>query len=217
MKLLNLLRNQEWRLALCTAGVIVLIAGPMHPESDAHDSIREELATMTGNERWVPVHSLLVVSAILLATGLWLAHRNNVWPWLSRRTLLVVAIALSAYVVESIFHLAAAVDVDHLAAGEASPVAFTHLALSVVLYPVSGLAIAVLAAKQLSVWTLGQRTFAVAGMIGGVVHAVSVPMTLALPNIELSPMFAISGILIALWSISTGLVGVRSQARPALA
>ena len=45
------------------------------------------------------------------------------------------------YLIEAVFHLAAVVDSDALARGDAAPVAFTHMGLALVLSPVAGLAV----------------------------------------------------------------------------
>lgn len=211
--LMNLLRNHGWRLALISSGVVMLIAGPMHPEAEASDSMRQELATMTADDRWVPGHALIVLSTVLLALGLWTASRTRAWPKSVHRALRLAVVAVSLYVVETVFHLASAVDTDALQAGEGAPVAFTHVALAAVLYPVSGLAIAFLASKLWRAWASPQKLLAVPGIVGGMVHAFSVPLTLTLPDAELTPAFAGASILIAIWSVSAGIVGIRSQAR----
>lgn len=209
---MNPLRTHLWRLALVASGVLLAVGGPMHPESDARDSLREELATMTADERWVPGHSLIVVSTLLLATGLWLARRDHAWPERVQRTLALAATAVSLYVVETVAHLAAASDSHALAHGEAAPVAFTHIGLSVVLYPLTGLAVAALALSFARVQTGWRRGVVGLGMLSGVLHALSVPLTLVLPDVELSPVFAAAALSLAVWSIGTGLVGAPARA-----
>ena len=54
---------------------------------------------------------------------------------------------------------------------------------------------------------------AVPGVAGGVLHALSVPLVLLFPDTELTAAFAGAAILIALWSIGTGLVGLRETVR----
>jgi hypothetical protein len=202
---MNLLRNHAWRLALILSGGVMMIAGPMHPEAEATDSLREELATMTGHDNWVPGHTLIVLSATLLALGLWAAYRSRTWPTSTRRALKIAVVTASLYVVETVFHLASAVDHDALHAGEAAPVAFTHVGLAIVLYPVSGLAIAFLAFSLWRAWSLPKKLLALPGIVGGLAHALSVPLSLAFPDTEFTPVFAGSAMLIAVWSILTGL------------
>lgn len=203
------LRTHGWRLLLLASGAFMLAGGPRHPESDASHPLREELATMTAHPDWVPAHALVLVSTVLLALGLWSARASGTWPSSTRRSLTVGAIAVSVYVVEAAFHLAAVVDSHALAHGGAAPVALTHVGLSVVLYPVTGLAIAGLAlsyGRALGGW---RRLVGGVGVVAGVAQATSVPLTLLLPDAELSPVFASAAILTAGWAIGMGVGGVR--------
>jgi hypothetical protein len=210
---MNLDPKNRWRVALVLAGAAMAIGGPLHPSSDAADPMREELATMTADDAWVLSHSLLVVGFVLLAAGLWAAHRVGAWPESARKPLRIAAIAMSAYVVETVFHLAAVVDSDALAAGDAAPVAFTHLGLAAVLYPVSGLALAWLGVHVYRAVGLPEKVFGVIAVVGGVLHAVSVPLTLLSPDLETTPLFASSGMLIAAWAIGVGVSGLRTAGR----
>ena len=207
------LRSHGWRLLLVAAGAFMLAGGPRHPEVDASHPLREELATMTAHPDWVPAHTLILVGTVLLALGLWAARASRTWPTSIQRALTIGALAVSLYVVEAAFHLAAVVDSDALAHGHAAPVAFTHVGLSVVLYPVTGLAVAWLAlsyGRALGGWRI---VIAALGVLAGLAQATSVPLSLLLPDAELSPVFAAAGILTALWSIGTGAAGVRARVR----
>lgn len=207
----SFLRRHGWRLALVASGVLASVGGPLHPSSESTDSMREELATMTSDPSWVPGHSLIAIATLLMALGLWGAWRTRAWP-AAGRVVLVAAVAVSAYVVETVAHLAAVVDSDELAAGEPAPVAFTHLGLAAVLYPVTGMAVVALAVTLARrQWRGPAVALAVPGVVGGTAHALSVPLTLLLPDAETTPLFAIAGMMIALWSIAAGLVGLRSR------
>ena len=209
---MQFLNTQAWRLAFVASGTAMVLGGRMHPEADSKESLRQELATMTSDDSWILSHSLVVLSTVLLAAGLWLAHRSRSWPASTHRALRLAAIAVSVYVVETVFHLASTFDTESLRNGDVAPVAFTHIALSIVLYPVSGLAIAYLAAKVLLSTRSPRWLVAVPGVAGGVLHALSVPLAVLLPNTELTPAFAGAALLIAIWSIGTGLVGLRERA-----
>ena len=78
------LRTHGWRIALIASGIAMLAGGPRHPEADAKDSLREELATMTAHPDWVPAHTLIVLSTLLLAVGLATAYGQNAWPTVHR-------------------------------------------------------------------------------------------------------------------------------------
>jgi hypothetical protein len=203
-------RPHGWRLALLASGVTMLAGGALHPDADAQDSLREELATMTADDRWVPGHTLLLIGTVLLVGGLWAARRAQVWPRVGRALPVAIA-ALAVYVVETVFHLAAAVDSHALHEGHAAPVAFTHIGLASVLYPLSGLAVVFLAATLVRVQSGVRRAVAVLGILGGLAHAASVPLTMLLPDTELTPVFAAAGILLALWALGTGATGAAAR------
>ncbi len=204
-------RPQGWRWVLLASGAALLAGGPMHPDSDASDSIREELATMTADDMWVPGHTLLVAGTLLLVAGLWMARRQQVWPQAAGRPLTVAIVALSLYAVETVFHLAAVVDSHALHAGHAAPVAFTHLGLAAVLYPISGLAVVYLAATLARIQGGVHRVVALFGVVGGLAHAVVVPLTFLSPDTEFSPLFAVAGVLLALWASGTAATGARAE------
>jgi hypothetical protein len=201
----------RWRPLLVAAGVCMAAAGPLHPESDASGTTREELATMTAGDTWVISHAGVALGTVLLALGLWSAHRGGRWPAATHRALRIAAIAVSVYVVETVMHLAAVIDEDALAAGDPAPIAFTHLGLAAVLYPVSGLAIVALALRLASTVTLGHKVLAAIGVVAGLAHAVAVPLTLLAPDTETTPVFAVGGVLLAAWSIGMGIAGIRDR------
>ncbi|MGK5115706.1 hypothetical protein [Geodermatophilus sp. CPCC 205506] len=207
----TLRRPQGWRSALLASGLTMLAGGALHPDADARDSLREELAVMTADGRWVPGHALLVIGTVLLAGGLWAARRRQVWPAAADRGLAVAAAALALYAVETVFHLAAAVDSSALHAGHAAPVAFTHVGLAAVLYPVSGLAVVLLAATLARVQSGVRRAVALLGVAGGLAHAASVPLTLVRPDTEFTPVFAAAGVLLALWALGTAVTGAPAR------
>ncbi len=201
-----------WRAALVAGGVLMLAGGPMHPDSPAELPLRQELAFMMDDDAWVPSHAVLLVAVALFTFGLWRVRRVGEWPTRAAGALRVAVVAFALYTVEAFVHLIAFVDVDRLRDGDFAPVAFSHLALAAVLSPLSGIALACLAWRLLPTWSLPQRVFAVAGVVGGALHAAALPTTLILPDAEVSFMFAVGGISTAVWSIAAGLVGVRAAA-----
>jgi hypothetical protein len=204
-------RAQGWRLALLASGFALLAGGPMHPDSDASGSMREELATMTADDMWVPGHTLVVAGTVLLVVGLWMARRRQAWPRTADRPLAVAVVALSLYAVETVFHLAAVVDSHALHHGHAAPVAFTHLGLAAVLYPVSGLAVVYLAATLFRIQVGLRRIVALFGVVGGLAHAVVVPLTFLSPDTEFTPLFAVAGVMLALWALGTAATGAPAE------
>ncbi len=203
---MNLLRNHGWRIALVASGVVMLTGAPRHPSSDAKYSMREELAIMTSHPDWVPAHLMVMLATILLAAGLLMAYRKGAWPGV-QPALGIAAVAVTAYVVETGFHLAAAVDNHALHHGGATPVATTHVWLSLLLYPVTGLALSYLGIRQLAVWRGARRFLGLPAAVGGLAHAVCVPLTWAVPDAELSPLFATAAMLLATYALANGLAG----------
>ena len=200
-----------WRIALIAAGLTMLAGGALHPDSDAQDSLREELAAMTADSRWVPGHTLLVIGTALLVTGFWTARRRQVWPRSVDRALMVATVALSLYAVETVFHLAAAVDSHALHHGDAAPIAFTHIGLASVLYPISGLAVIYLAVTLARAQSGVRRAVALIGVPAGLAHASSVPLTMLWPDVEFTPVFAAAGILLAIWALALGITGAAAR------
>ena len=199
---MSTIRRQAWRIALVASGLATINGGRLHPGADPADPFRQELATMTAHEHWVPGHILTMVGAILLVVGLRLATRLE-WSARTVRALRIGSMVFALYVVETVAHLMSFVDSHALATGGSAPVAMTHVALATVLYPLSGAALVHLAVTLAREWPLPWRLVAVVGVVAGVVHALSVPMTLLLPDAELSPMFAVAGVGTALWAIGT--------------
>jgi len=199
--------SRVWRLLLVGSALTAVVGGGMHPDSDASDPLRERLATMTADDQWVLGHAFIVVSTALLALGLRAARQAPGWSPAVRRALTVAAVAVGLYVVETVAHLAAVVDSDALAAGDAAPVAWAHVGLSAVLYPLSGWAIASLALATARGASPLRRVVAGVGLLAGVVHAASIPLMLLLPDLEASRLFPVAAIGIALWTLGTGLLG----------
>ena len=161
---------------------------------------------MTADERWVPGHTLIMVGTVLLVAGLWLARSRGVWP-ASHRALTAAAVTMSLYAVETAFHLAAGADSAALAAGELPPITLAHLALATVLYPLSGTGLVLLGLALVGTERGIRRVVPVLLVVGGLLHASSIIVTLVLPDFEATPLFAGAGMSIALWSLLTGVLG----------
>jgi hypothetical protein len=205
-------RTAGWRPLMVAGGVMMALGGRMHPEADASGTLREELAEMTADDAWVPGHTLVMLGTFALVAALWWALAADAWPR-ARRALIATAVAMSLYAVETVFHLAAVVDAEHLAHGHAAPISVTHIGLAIVLYPVSGLILAAFGARLIATESGVRRLVPGLAVLAGLLHAVSVPGTVVFPDAELSPVFAGAGILLALWSVLTGLVGTTPAVR----
>jgi hypothetical protein len=205
-----------WRLLMVGSALTAVVGGGMHPDSDPSDSLRDRMAAMTADDQWVLGHAFIVVSTVLLALGLWTARRDLRWSPAVRRALGVAGVAVGLYVVETVAHLAAVVDADALAAGDAAPTAWTHIGLSAVLYPLSGWAVALLALAMARGASLPRKAVAGLGLLAAVVHAASVPLMLLLPDLEASRLFPVAAIGLALWTLGTGLLGAPRSAPAAV-
>ena len=204
---MNTLRTHGWRFALVAAGVLIAAGGRMHPDADAEDSLRQELATMTADDRWVTGHTLIALGTLAFALGLVAAHRSTAWPAPTRRTLGMAAVVFAVYVVETVFHLAAAVDSEALAHGDSAPVAMTHVGLSIVMYPITGWALVLLALALGRAWGGWRRAVAAIGVLSGILQVLSVPTTILMPDVEATPLFAGAGISLAVFALLTGVLG----------
>ena len=120
-----------------------------------------------------------------------LAHRRLAAPRAPHPRL--AAVAVSVYVVETAEHLLAVTDSDALAHGHSAPVAMTHVGLSILLYPITGWAIVLLAWSFGRAWGGWRRVIAALGILSGLLQAFSVPATMLFPDAEMSPMFAGGG------------------------
>ena len=197
-----------YRLLLAASGLLLVAGGALHPDADPTGSISDDLAEMTADPSWTTGHALTAVSTVLLAAGLWSLHRRGGLPTRTSRALRVAAAAVSLYVVETVFHLAAGIDSDALAAGELAPVAGMHVLLSAVLYPVSGIALVLLGLALLRDGRGARRTLGLPLVVGGTLHAVAVPLVLLVPDADGSPLFAGGAVLLAVWSLLTAAAGV---------
>ena len=214
----------RWRIALAGGALLTAIGGSMHPDSDAKDPLLDEIAIMTADNAWTPAHALIAVGTIVMAVGLWQALGSATWPARAQRALRLFAVGLSLYAVETVFHLAAVVDTDALAAGDAAPIAWAHLGLAVVLYPLSGAALVWLGVQLHRTLSGVERAFGALAVVAGTLHATAYPMTLLMPDLETTPMFAGAGMLMAAWGLGVGISGlgsartrsVASPARPVL-
>jgi hypothetical protein len=91
-------------------------------------------------------------------------------------------------------------------------VAFVHIGLSLFLYPLMGAAIALLGVRTFSSFTPLRKPIALIAVVAGLAHATVIPLTLTLPDTELSPVFAGSAVLLAVWSVLTAFAGFGTPA-----
>lgn len=203
-------RPAPWRIALVLSAVLAPLGGRLHPEADASGTVRSELAEMTAHHHWVPSHLMLFASAALLALGLALALRASAFTGV-RTALRVAAAAAAVSAVEMGIHLAAVVDSDHLAHGEAAPVAMLHVVLTSVVAPLFAVTVLVLSLRLADEWSGARKLIAVPGVVGALLHGAAVPVTLLMPDTETSPLFASASLTLALWALLLAAVAPRAR------
>jgi hypothetical protein len=177
------------------------------------------MVEMLAHPAWVRSHALMLVGFVALLAGLLLLPRSVAPPERTRRWTRYAAIGTALQVVEMIFHTVAVVDHANLAAGHPTPILTTHLAMTLLLYPIFAVTFAgfVIAAARDRV--LGSRWIAWLGVAGAVAHGAAAILVVGLgvPGAEiLFPLLMLSAVwlvLAALWPVRAGTLGP-AGARP---
>jgi hypothetical protein len=111
-----------YRPVLALSAVLAVAGGGPHPDADPAGSITDDLAELTADPSWVTGLALTAGSALLLPWALLALHRSGAGlPVPTARAVRLAAVAVSLYVLETLFHLAAVVDSAALAAGQLAP------------------------------------------------------------------------------------------------
>jgi hypothetical protein len=198
-----------WRPLFVVGGLLWVMGGATHPSAPTDLSFNDNLAVMMEQDAWVPSHSLMAVGMTLILVGLVVVRRGGTFPVTSRlMTFALVAAALN--VVEMVVHTMAFVDRQELAADEAAPIAFTHLGLALIAYPLLGVAVVLLALRLARESTL-LRTVAVIGVVGGAANALSVPLAAATGGNTFDFLFPVGAIGIAAWLVGVAAVGLAGR------
>jgi hypothetical protein len=193
----------RWRVPLLLAGVLIL-AGPQHPRGST-------MLEMLGHADWLASHVLLTASLILFGVGMVLLRSGGPQPERTAWWLRFAIIATALQTVEAVVHTAAMVDHGNLAAGRATPVLTTHLAMAVVLYPLFGAAAVGLIVAAARERVLGSWWIAWIGIIGATAHGLAAPLRILTGYAPFSILFA--GIVVfALWMALAGLWPLRAVA-----
>ena len=124
--------DNRWRWAFAISGGLILIGGPMHPGGT--------MEQMLADPNWLPGHLLVLGGFLALLVGLILLRGTPRGAAISR----VLRLAIAAAVLQSIemfLHAIAVLDLEHLKAGQSTPVLTTHLTIAVVIYPLFAIAL----------------------------------------------------------------------------
>lgn len=202
--------SSRWRIAFLVAGVLILLGGPRHPGGT--------MAQMLAHPDWVLSHTLVLAGFVVLLAGLALLRAAGPLP---PQTAAWVRLALAATAVqagEMVLHTLAYIDHGRLVAGHATPLLSTHLAFSVVAYPLFAAGIIGLIVAGARDRVLGSRWIAPIGIVGVAAHGIAAPMVVAAGDERFRVLFP--GIaLLALWMVIAALLPARGAApvRPAAA
>ena len=194
-----------WRGALLLTGVGILIGGPQHP--------RGSMAEMLAHPDWVQSHLWVLFGFLAMLAALRLHPRQVALPAASARWTRVALWATGLQAVEMVVHTAAYVDHGHLVAGHATPVLSTHLAMSLVAYPVWGLATVGWIVATARDRTLGSAWMAWLGIAGALAFGAATPLVVGLGMLQARFLFPMV-MLFAAWCVVAAFWPVRAAARP---
>jgi hypothetical protein len=122
---------------------------------------------------WFMAHALVTLGYGAMLAGLVAFSRTEAnSPALTRWTRFAI-VGAALQTVEMVVHTAAMVDAGHLAAGHATPVLSTHLAMSIVFYPLFGIATAAFFIKGMRARAIGSPWFVWIGVIGTVANGIA--------------------------------------------
>jgi hypothetical protein len=191
-------------VVLGAGGLLMAVGGAMHPH-ETSGTLDESLLALLGSPAWLPAHAALIAGMLLVLSGLvLLRHRaafpQRVRPWLTG-TIVAWAVAAPEYVP----HLLAGGEHDALAAGAATPMVHTHLALSTFTTPMVGISSALLAvavARAARTWPA--RVLAGFGVVGGLAFAAAAPLVAITGNPAVTNLFA-AQTLVVVWIVGTAI------------
>jgi hypothetical protein len=154
-----------WRLLFAAAGVLMLAGGPRHPGGS--------MLEMLTHPDWFMAHALVTLGYGAMVAGLVAFSRTEANTPAMRRWTRFAIVATALQTVEMAVHTAAMVDAPHLAAGHATPVLTTHLAMSMVFYPLFGIASAAFFINGMRERAIGSPWIVWIGVIGTLANGIA--------------------------------------------
>jgi hypothetical protein len=185
------------------AGILFIAGGALHPAVTRHVSFARHTANMLARGTWLPSHSLLLVSLIVLGGGLARLRRSCGDDARLEAVVLVAMAAIGLGALELVFHLAAKVERADLLAGRHVPIVATHEALAVVAYPIYGIALAAVAVELARTKGGIFRSVALLGIAGGILHGIAAPLVVLSRDQDLSFLFK-GAVLLGIWMVIAG-------------
>ncbi|MEZ4379552.1 MAG: hypothetical protein R3B35_14850 [Gemmatimonadales bacterium] len=190
-----------WRPLLALGGILIVIGGPMHPGGT--------MAEMLADPAWIPSHSWVLAGFVALSVALFGYWRSVAQGPTMRRWAALAFVGTLIQTIELVFHLVAYVDLEHLLAGEPTPVLTTHLTLALGAYPVFGLLTAGAIVVGVRTGELGRAWFAPLGILGALAHGIA-PLLVLTFEIEKARVLFPMVILFALWTVCVALMPRRA-------
>lgn len=197
-------RFEWWRSLFILAGGLILAGGPRHPGGT--------MAEMLANPEWIPAHTLMLAGFVALLAGLVVVSREPLSNAMRRSVRLAVAGA-ALQTLEMAVHTVAAFDHANLMAGRPTPILSTHVALSVVAYPLFAAAMIGFIVAGARERAIGSRWIAWLGIIGAFGHGVAAPLTI-LTNFAWARLLFPLLTALALWMVVAALLPRRFPVSP---
>ena len=193
-----------WRAYLILTAVFLAAGGPLHPVGS--------MAAMLGHPDWVMSHLLMLAGFVAMAVGLVAYGREVDLPARSARWTRWATWATVFQAVEMAVHTAAVVDHHNLVAGRSTPVLVTHLTLSVIAYPVFGLATAAWIVATARDRAISSPWLAPLGVAGALAHGAAPVLVVAFGIMEARFLFPML-LLLALWLATAAVWPLRGELR----
>jgi hypothetical protein len=193
---------QWWRVLFALAGILIVVGGPMHPAGS--------MEQMLADPKWVPAHSLLLAGFVAFLGALITVYRMGLPQSVRRWTAFAIA-ATALQAIEMALHTAAVVDHEHLVTHHATPVLSTHLAMSLVVYPLFAIAVVGFLWTAAKARLVGSPWIAWIGALGALGHGAAAPLFVGLDLPWARSLFA-TLILLAFWAIAAAVWPARKLA-----
>lgn len=194
-----------WRAFFVIGGLLVAIGGPQHPGGTMLD--------MLTDPAWFRAHALIFAGMLAWTIGLWLFGQTQGAIAVPKRWFHFALVMTVLQTVEMAVHTMAYLDADALAAGAATPVLTTHLWLTVVVYPIFGIAMIGFIWMAQRKRSLGSPWIGWLGMLGAAAHGTA-GFLVAGFNVGWARILFPFLVFLALWFVLAGLWRIR-QTTPA--
>jgi hypothetical protein len=138
------------------------IGVPQHPQG--------AMPEMLANPVWFASHAWMFLSFVVMIAGLLLYRRSFVVTGRLLRWLRIAIVMTVLEALEMALHAIAHVDLQHLLAGQSTPILAVHLNMAMVIYPVFGVlmsAFMIVAARERA---LGSPWMVWIGVLGALAH-----------------------------------------------